>query len=73
MSSVSELANGRVSVRTYAKEPIGLNDVIYAVNVASQAPSGANTQPWRFIVITDEKLKVELKLKRLVINRILKS
>lgn len=61
MGNIAELARRRVSVRAYVSEPINLQDVIYAITAASQAPSGANTQPWRFILVTDSKLKKKIR------------
>lgn len=42
MTKILELAKRRVSTRVFSSEKINLNDVIYAVEVARQAPSGAN-------------------------------
>jgi nitroreductase len=38
-----------------------MEDILYALEVARQAPSGANEQPWRFLVITDPELKNKLR------------
>ena len=38
-----------------------MGDVIYALHAARQAPSGANGQPWRFIVVDDPDLKERLR------------
>ncbi len=35
--------------------------VLYAIRTALQAPSGANMQPWRFIIVTDDEVKVRLR------------
>lgn len=55
------IATTRASVRSFSREPISLEDIVYAIQVARQAPSGANTQPWRFIVVTDESLKQRIR------------
>uniref|UniRef100_A0A7C4BAI4 Nitroreductase family protein n=1 Tax=Thermofilum pendens TaxID=2269 RepID=A0A7C4BAI4_THEPE len=55
------LAERRRSVRAYAASPIKLEDVVYALKAAIQAPSGANQQPWRFVVITDPEVKAEVR------------
>jgi iodotyrosine deiodinase len=47
-----ELATRR-SVRDFAPDPVPLDAVREAVRAAATAPSGANVQPWRFVVVTD--------------------
>ena len=59
--SLLQLATSRRSVRRFSKKPVSMRDVIYALNTARQAPSGANGQPWRFIVVDDPDLKVRLR------------
>ncbi|NPV06642.1 MAG: nitroreductase [Anaerolineae bacterium] len=50
---VEEVLLGRRSVRSYAAEPI--QDAVLAriLEAARQAPSAANRQPWRFVVVRD--------------------
>jgi len=59
--SVLQLATSRRSVRRFSRKPVPMRDVIYALNAARQAPSGANGQPWRFIVVDDPDLKARLR------------
>ena len=58
---VLNLARKRRSIRKYSKEPIDLGDVLYAISVAIQALSGANRQPWRFIIVADEDIKRKIR------------
>lgn len=58
---VYELARNRRSIRKYMEEPIPIEDVLYAIRTALQAPSGANMQPWRFIIIDDPVVKEEIR------------
>jgi len=58
---VLTLAKRRSSIREFSREKISLEDVLYAISTALQAPSGANKQPWRFIIIDDENLKSKLR------------
>ena len=51
------LASSRRSVRRFHPDPIPLSDIEYALDVARHAPSGANRQPWRFLIISDRKTK----------------
>lgn len=59
--SLIDLAARRRTIREFKEVPIGMDDVMYCIKVAIQAPSGANKQPWRFIVIDDPKLKKRLR------------
>nr|WP_245722343.1 nitroreductase family protein [Micromonospora matsumotoense] len=52
---------GRRSVRDFAPDPIPEGVVEAAVRAASTAPSGANVQPWRFVVLTDPARKRRLR------------
>jgi iodotyrosine deiodinase len=47
-----ELATRR-TVRDFASDPVPLEAVREAVRAAATAPSGANIQPWRFVLVTD--------------------
>jgi nitroreductase len=58
---VLELANSRKTVRKFSAKPVTMDDLLYALEVARQAPSGANEQPWRFIVVTDPDLKKRIR------------
>jgi len=55
--SILELATRRRSVRSFAGEPVRLEEVLRALEVAAQSPSGANRQPWRFLILTDPDLR----------------
>ena len=55
--SVLDLAKRRRSIRKFRAEPVPLEDIVYAVETALEAPSGANRQPWRFVLISDPGLK----------------
>ncbi len=51
------LATRRKTTRRFAKTPINMEDVLYCIRVAIQAPSGANKQPWRLLIIDDPSLR----------------
>lgn len=51
----------RRSVRSFSPEPIPLDIVETAVAAAATAPSGANQQPWRFVLVTDAALKRQIR------------
>ncbi|MET1129072.1 MAG: nitroreductase family protein [Thermoproteota archaeon] len=61
MPSVLELARSRISVRKFLREDVDLEDLYYAVEVARNAPSGANRQPWRFLIVRDPAVKREIR------------
>jgi nitroreductase len=52
----------RRSVRHFSSEPVPLEWIERAIAVAGTAPSGANQQPWRFVVVADPALKREIRL-----------
>jgi len=58
---VLELAKNRKSVRKFSCNRINTDDVYRALKVAAQAPSGANRQPWRFLIISDPDVKKRVK------------
>jgi iodotyrosine deiodinase len=47
----------RRSVRDFSPEPLPDGVVEAAIRAAASAPSGANIQPWRFVVVTDRARK----------------
>ena len=57
-----DFARRRVSVRDFLSNPIDPGDVLYAIDVARNAPSGANRQPWRFVIVVDGDLKVKIRM-----------
>lgn len=47
----------RRTVRDFSEERVPLEIIKQCLSVAGTAPSGANLQPWHFVVITDADLK----------------
>ena len=45
------------AMRRVTEEPISDEILKQMVDAAVRAPSGANTQSWKFLVITDSKIK----------------
>lgn len=56
-----ECMNQRRSVRHFSDRPVSLDVVRWAIRAAGTAPSGANKQPWRFVVVSDADLKREIR------------
>lgn len=52
---------GRRTVRDFSDAPVPLEVVRRAIEAASQAPSGANKQPWTFVVVTDAATKRRIR------------
>lgn len=52
----------RRSVRHFSREPVPMKLIENAIRVAGSAPSGANQQPWSFVVISDPQLKREIRI-----------
>lgn len=54
------LLQSRRSVRAFTDEPVSGEDVQKVIEAARWAPSGANSQPWEFIVIRDQDTKDQM-------------
>lgn len=55
--TIRRLAEKRRSYRIFKKTPVSTETILDALETAHYAPSGANEQPWRFIIITDPMKK----------------
>lgn len=51
----------RRSVRHFSNEAIPLDVVRAAIATAASAPSGANKQPWTFVLVTDPEVKAKIR------------
>jgi nitroreductase len=60
MMDVFEAARARRSIRKYRRESIPDDKLKMIFEAARQAPSVANRQPWRFIVVRDSNRKKAL-------------
>ncbi|MDE2636235.1 MAG: nitroreductase family protein [Chloroflexota bacterium] len=52
----------RRSVRHFSREPVPIGLIENAIRVAGSAPSGANQQPWTFVVVSDADLKRKIRI-----------
>jgi len=59
-SLLAELTRRR-TVRDFSDAPIPLDVVRRCIGAAAQAPSGANKQPWTFVLVTDPKVKARIR------------
>lgn len=55
------LMRARRSVRDFSPEPVPFRVIECAIRTAATAPSGANMQPWRFIVVQDSEVKRRIR------------
>ncbi len=55
------LMQRRRSVREFSDEPIDLEVVRRCIDTAAQAPSGANKQPWTYVLVTSPALKKRIR------------
>jgi len=55
-----EAIKGRRSIRKYTSKPVDDKTLNIILEAARQAPSWANTQCWRFIVVRDSRLRNSL-------------
>ena len=53
--------SARRSVRFFSDEPVPFELIENAIRCASSAPSGANQQPWRFVVVQDPAVKRKIR------------
>ena len=57
-----ENLNRRRTVRDFSDETVPFEIVEQAIRAAGTAPSGANMQPWRFIVVKDAGIKRQIRI-----------
>jgi len=60
-SQVLQAIRERRSAREYLDTPVAMSAIIRIVNAGRLAPSGANRQPWHFVVIDDPEVKHNLR------------
>lgn len=51
----------RRTVRMFSREPVDPELIENAIRTAGTAPSGANQQPWTFVVVSDPAVKARLR------------
>lgn len=55
-----ELVKRRRSIRSYIEKPIDRNLLLQCIEAARLAPSACNAQPWKFIIVDDRDLIIEI-------------
>lgn len=56
-----ELMSRRRSIRSFSDEKMNIKLLETAVRTAGTAPSGANKQPWRFVIVESPEIKREIR------------
>ena len=51
----------RRTVRDFSSKEVPFEIIKNAVKSASSAPSGANKQPWHFVIVKDAKVKIKIR------------
>ena len=52
----------RRTIRDFSDRPIPIEIIENAIQTASSAPSGANKQPWHFVIVKDPVVKKEIRI-----------
>lgn len=52
----------RRTVREFSGDPVPHEAIELAIAAAASAPSGANLQPWKFVVVTDPEIKRRIRI-----------
>ena len=57
-----QLIKARRTVREFSDKPVPIDIIKNAVKTAVSAPSGANKQPWHFVIVKNQTVKKEIRL-----------
>ena len=61
-SSYLNALKNRRSIREFSNEMVSEELIMNIITTASSAPSGANKQPWKFVLVKDPKIKTEIRI-----------
>jgi len=56
-----EQMSGRRTVRQFSDRPVSRSLIEDCVRTAATAPSGANLQPWHFVIVEDPAVKLQIR------------
>ena len=62
VSNYLELMKSRRSVRDFSDKPVSIEIIRTIVETAMSAPSGANKQPWTFVIVQNQEIKRKIRL-----------
>ena len=52
----------RRTIRNFSDKPVPREVIENCIKTARTAPSGANMQPWHFVIISDPKIKMQIRV-----------
>lgn len=55
-----DLVKQRQSVRKYSSRPVSESDLNKCIEAARLAPSASNSQPWKFIIVDEPELRMQI-------------
>ena len=58
---LSEIKSRR-TVRDFSDKDISLEIILNCIKAAAASPSGANKQPWHFVVVKDGEVKKQIRI-----------
>ena len=61
LAAFAERMRTRRTVREYSPDPVPRELVEECIRVAGMAPSGANQQPWKFVLVEDPEVKRRIR------------
>lgn len=61
-SQFEECMRVRRTVREFSPQPVPMGLIETAIRVAARAPSGANQQPWTFVVVSNPEIKRQIRI-----------
>ena len=56
-----DMMRKRRTVREFSSEPVPFDIIENAIRTAGTGPSGANQQPWRYVVVQDDEVKRKIR------------
>ncbi|XP_075212820.1 iodotyrosine deiodinase [Lycorma delicatula] len=56
-----ELLNKRRSVRFFSSDPVSIEIIKNIIKTAGTSPSGAHTEPWTYVVVSDSETKQKIR------------
>lgn len=59
--TICEELQRRRTIRTFSTRPVPREIIEECIHAAGTAPSGANMQPWRFVVVSNPDLKKQIR------------
>ncbi|XP_063981762.1 iodotyrosine deiodinase [Diachasmimorpha longicaudata] len=56
-----KICNARRTVRFFSPDPVPLGIIHDIIRAAGTAPSGAHTEPWTFVLVSNDKMKGDIR------------